>query len=404
MSRNKRSQSAMDLDASQSTITSDVSMQGSSSTIRGGSLMQIDVSGLLATSHPSPKQPLQQEPRIHTEPNSRERKIRILTALDMEPKDRQRIHALEDLVAAKNTEIESAALEIKSRDTIITALERKVSSMRTTIEEAQEHLATQEVLNQGAWAKANDLDKTRKQAQLIGRVYDLDQEAKDLQERLSTQWAESEKTRSASEILTHTLEVECHDLKTQMTALIDSNSKLSSANTQLQQTTKSLEKLTKKLQDEDITILETSLADSVAKCDDLRNLVETTKTEVLSLQNSMNVSKELANGLQSDNKRLRESITLLQQQKTVLEDKLSTSSKEMNRFVNENNQLHTNISNAQSRQSSLQSKYQETEEKLHRADHEKILLEEDNQQLSNDLGILKEDHEALKVSCDGSVR
>lgn len=85
----------------------------------------------------------------------------------MEPKDRQRIHALEDLVAAKNTEIESAALEIKSRDTIITALERKVSSMRTTIEEAQEHLATQEVLNQGAWAKANDLDKTRKQARIF---------------------------------------------------------------------------------------------------------------------------------------------------------------------------------------------------------------------------------------------
>lgn len=95
------------------------------------------------------------------EATSREKKIRILTAADMEPRHRQRIHDLEDIVASKDAELESAASEVKSRENTITALERKISSMRSSIEEAQEQFMEQQVLNQGAWAKAEDLDKTR---------------------------------------------------------------------------------------------------------------------------------------------------------------------------------------------------------------------------------------------------
>ncbi|KAJ3852053.1 hypothetical protein EV368DRAFT_82903 [Lentinula lateritia] len=390
MSRKRRSHSAMDLDASQS--VSDVSMQGSSSTIRGGSFMQID-----------------EGPEINLEATSREKKIQILTAADMEPRHRQRIHDLEDIVASKNAELESAALEVKSRENTITALEHKILSMRSFIEEAQEQFREQQVLNQGAWAKAEDLDKTRqklleKNIELIGHVYDLAQEVKLLNRCLATQ---SEPENST----VHSLEVKWHDLKVQMAVLMQTNSMLSSANAELQQTVESLKKLSKKLKDEDIAKLETSLANSVSKCDGLENSIESLKesyeTEMLSLQNSHNSSDDLTkqvSGLQSDCARLHETIALLQQQKTEMDVKISVSSKEFDRLMDKNTLLCSELANAQSAQVSPLSKYEkeqlkycETEEKFHKADHEKTILEEDNQQLLNDSDLLKEDHDALKT-------
>ncbi|GAW04094.1 hypothetical protein LENED_005861 [Lentinula edodes] len=327
----------------------------------------------------------------------------------MEPRHRQRIHDLEDIVASKNAELESAASEVKSRENTITALERKISSMRSSIEEAQEQFREQQVLNQGAWAKAEDLDKTRqklleKNIELIGRVYDLAQEVKLLNGRLATQ---SEPENS----MVHSLEVECHDLKAQMAVLTQTNSMLSSANAELQKTVESLKKLSKKLKDEDIAKLETSLANSVSKCDGLENSIESLKesyeTEMLSLQNSHNSSDDLTkqvSGLQSDCARLRETIALLQQQKTEMDVKISVSSKEFDRLMDKNTLLCSELANAQSAQVSLLSKYEkeqlkhrETEEKFLKADHEKTILEEDNQQLLNDSGLLKEDHDALKT-------
>lgn len=84
--------------------------------------------------------------------------------------------------------------------------------------------------------------------------------------------------------------------------------------------------------------------------------------------------------------------------------KISVSSKEFDRLMDKNTLLCSELANAQSAQVSLLSKYEkeqlkhrETEEKFLKADHEKTILEEDNQQLLNDSGLLKEDHDALKV-------
>ncbi|KAJ4464191.1 hypothetical protein C8J55DRAFT_493978 [Lentinula edodes] len=111
-SRKRRSTSDMSIDASQRSFTSDVSMQGSTSTITGGSLMQIE-----ETSESSAK----------FVPTGR--KIRIVPTLDIHPHDRQRVHALESLLAAKTGEVNTLTADVKLRGAIITAHEKEISQL-----------------------------------------------------------------------------------------------------------------------------------------------------------------------------------------------------------------------------------------------------------------------------------
>ncbi|KAJ3806109.1 hypothetical protein F5876DRAFT_81054 [Lentinula aff. lateritia] len=371
-SRKRRSSSAMDIDMSQRSFRSDVSMEGSVATITGDSLTHIE-----------------ETPEIDAGTDSRGSKIRLLSAFEMDPHHRQRIHTLEDLLGNKENELKSLALDIDLKNSTITALESKMADLHMDMEDAKQHY---ELQNSGAWAKVEELDVTHKKVEsmsrllpaftdvetkllqknigLIERIFDQDTELHDLRTRLSAGKAELNKMQASSQKNLHpeALELECHNLKLQVEALSQSNTTLSSTNTSLQKLKIDLENLVKKLRDEDIVQL---------------------KTERQTLQDSldsMNGTTEKLSKLQSDYLQLGDDLTFVTQQKTKLGDKLSRASEEIKQLEDNNSKLALKASDAQT--------------KLQRAETEKNSIEEDNQQISNDFDMLKEDHDALKADHD----
>ncbi|KAJ3805672.1 hypothetical protein F5876DRAFT_81526 [Lentinula aff. lateritia] len=342
--RKRRSSSAMEIDTSQSSFKFDVTMEGSVATIRGGSLMQIE-----------------EAPDIDAETTSRGAKIRVLSAIEMDPCHRRRIHDLEDVLARKDRELQSLASDIESKNSFVTILETNIADLKMDIEDAHQHFKVQ---NSGAWAKVDELDMSHKKllqknVELISRVYNQDHELDKLREHLSTQTAELDRIRDTSEenSIAQNLELECHNLKLQLDALSQSNSSLSSTNTGLRKTKIDLESLVKKLKDEGVTRLN-------AEKESIDEL-----------------TKKLSD-VQSDCSRLHGKLKLVAQEKTEMGDKLSRVSEEIKQLEDNNSKLTSEASNMQT--------------KLHEAETEKNALEEDNQQLLNDFGVLKEDHDTLK--------
>ncbi|KAJ3870784.1 hypothetical protein F5051DRAFT_434368, partial [Lentinula edodes] len=120
--RKRRSSSAMEIDTSQSSFKSDVTMEGSVATIRSGSLMQIE-----------------EAPDIDAETTSRGAKIRVLSAIEMDPRHRRRIHDLEDVLARKDRELQSLASDIESKNSFVTVLEANIADLKMDIEDAHQH-------------------------------------------------------------------------------------------------------------------------------------------------------------------------------------------------------------------------------------------------------------------------
>ncbi|KAH7877105.1 uncharacterized protein C8R40DRAFT_1169032 [Lentinula edodes] len=117
----RRSTSNMSIDTSQRSFTSDVSMQGSTSTIAGDSSMQIEETS---------------ESSVKFVPTGQ--KICIIPTLDIHPHDRQRVHALEILLAAKTSEVDTLNADMKSRGATIIAHKKEISKLQEDFKDSQQ--------------------------------------------------------------------------------------------------------------------------------------------------------------------------------------------------------------------------------------------------------------------------